>query len=256
MKYALLNGERQEAQRSYSGKCLCCGNPVIAKCGTVRVHHWAHERKSKCDSWWENETEWHRSWKNCFPKEQQEIIHFAENGEKHIADVKTVHGYIIEFQHSSIKHEERQARESFYKRMIWIVDGTRRLKDRNRFTVTWELSKAIGDEIDVRILNSYGDKCALLQDWKSSNVPVFFDFGDSMLTGLLFSDDIIYALKIDRSTLIAALNGTSHKSFEELWKDIVIYIAFTFQKRIRRMRQQSFQPQLTNYCSRNRRKRL
>ena len=42
-----------------------------------------------CDPWWENETEWHRAWKDQFPADWQEIVHHAEDGEKHIADVKT-----------------------------------------------------------------------------------------------------------------------------------------------------------------------
>ena len=54
-------------------------------------------------------------WKKCFPEEWQEVVHFAEDGEKHIADVKTPSGLVIEFQHSAIKPEEQLSREGFYK---------------------------------------------------------------------------------------------------------------------------------------------
>ena len=47
-------------------------------------------------------------------------------GEKHIADVKTERGDVLEFQHSPLDPQERRAREEFYQRMVWVVDGTRR----------------------------------------------------------------------------------------------------------------------------------
>lgn len=112
MKFALVHGQRQEAKKGLRGTCPGCGSPVIAKCGEIRAGHWAHERKSDCDPWWENEGEWHRAWKDRFPDDWQEVPQYAENGEKHIADVKTADGYVLEFQHSPIKPEERRARES------------------------------------------------------------------------------------------------------------------------------------------------
>src|SRR5215467_9799523 len=59
----------------------------------------------------------------------QETVHFAQSGEKHVADVKTQSGMVIEFQHSFLKAEERAARESFYRKMVWVVDGRRRKRD-------------------------------------------------------------------------------------------------------------------------------
>src|SRR5690606_39053089 len=77
-----------------------------------------------CDTWSEGETEWHREWKNKFDVNQQEIIQYdPESGEKHIADVYIESkNLVIEFQHSPIGSDEIKARESFYKKMIWIVD--------------------------------------------------------------------------------------------------------------------------------------
>jgi hypothetical protein len=112
MKFAIVEGERREAQPGLSGKCPGCGAVVIAKCGEVRIRHWAHKGTVTCDPWWENETEWHRGWKNEFPDDWQEVRHTAQSGERHIADVKTECGY-IEFQHSPLKPYERRAREAF-----------------------------------------------------------------------------------------------------------------------------------------------
>ena len=132
MRFALLNDERIEATKGAKGLCPSCGSELVAKCGEIKVHYWSH--KKKCDDyWWENETEWHRNWKNEFPREWQEVIHKDESGEKHIADVKTDEDWVVEFQHSAIASEERNSRDQFYKKLIWVVDGTRRKTDVKQF---------------------------------------------------------------------------------------------------------------------------
>ncbi len=124
VKYSWVNGIRQEATPQQKGLCCCCGNPTISKCGTKKVWHWAHQSLKDCDAWWENETIWHRLWKNYFPEENQEIIHFdEETGEKHIADIKNDNGMVIEIQNSPMSEEELRAREHFYNNMIWVVNG-------------------------------------------------------------------------------------------------------------------------------------
>lgn len=131
MQFALVNGIKTEAMPKGKGICPFCNSETIAKCGNCKIWHWAHKTKTQCDSWWERETEWHRQWKNYFPKDWQEVIYFDElTGEKHIADVKTSNNMVIEFQNSYIKQEEIVARENFYKRMFWIVNG-----NRNKFDV-------------------------------------------------------------------------------------------------------------------------
>ncbi len=89
MKFALVDNERQQAKQDISGKCISCDDTMAARGGQVRVHHWAHKGHIRCDPWRENETEWHRSWKNELPNHWQEVVHYADNGEKHIADIKT-----------------------------------------------------------------------------------------------------------------------------------------------------------------------
>lgn len=124
MKYSIVNGERKEAFPSGTGICEVCNQPTLAKCGSRKVHHWAHVSLLECDKWWESETEWHRDWKNKFPSEWQEKVHKDEiSGELHRADVKTNLDLVIELQNSPISFEEQTSREKFYKKMIWIVNG-------------------------------------------------------------------------------------------------------------------------------------
>jgi competence protein CoiA len=183
MKFAEVNGQRREAQPRLSGNCPGCDSPMVARCGTKRVWHWAHLGERTCDVWWENETEWHRAWKNQFPVEWQEIVHRAENGEKHIADVKTRQGWVLEFQHSPIKPEERQARNDFYRQLIWVVDGTRRKSDAAQFNQALRKSLQTGGIVSGQPLVARVslDDCTLLQEWSKSRKLVFFDFGKYFL---------------------------------------------------------------------------
>lgn len=118
------------------GICETCGSVLVAKCGPRKINHWAHFRERNCDPWWENETQWHRDWKNLFPKECREISHVAEDGEIHRADIKSPTGIYVEVQHSSMTDIERLSREGFYKNMIWIIDG---LPFKNNFDVYHKL---------------------------------------------------------------------------------------------------------------------
>lgn len=96
---------------------------MIAKCGPRVLHHWAHEGRRNCDPWWENETEWHRAWKNHFPLLCREVSHRAPDGEIHRADIQTPTGIYIEVQHSSMTDAERESREAFYQNLLWVIDG-------------------------------------------------------------------------------------------------------------------------------------
>lgn len=114
------------------GICPLCGAETIAKCGPRIMHHWAHHRIRDCDPWWENETSWHREWKNKFPLECREVSHTAEDGEVHRADVKTPTGIAIEIQHSTMTDTERTSREEFYQNLVWLIDGA---SFRNNFDI-------------------------------------------------------------------------------------------------------------------------
>ncbi len=174
MKYALVSEQRQEAQPDLSGECLGCRAPMVAKCGEKRIWHWAHRVKRTCDSWWESEKPWHRLWKDHFPEDWQEIRHPAENGEVHISDVKTDKGWVIEFQHSHLKPDERRARDNFYPKLVWVVDGTRLKKSRSQFSAALKLGTPIN--ANPLVLTVSLEKCELLKEWSDCRAPVFFDF--------------------------------------------------------------------------------
>lgn len=178
MKYAMVDGQRQEASPGLLGRCQECDAVMTPKCGKVRVAHWAHPQ-GFFDHWWESETKWHRNWKECFPEEWQEIVHCASDGERHIADVKTAYGLVIEFQHSDISAEERRSREEFYGPMCWVVDGQRLKLDRRRFSEALRCGKPLS--ASPLILIAPVEKCTLLQKWTSSRARVFFDFGGPLL---------------------------------------------------------------------------
>lgn len=173
MRFALIDNKRVLAAPTLRALCPGCFQPVTAKCGSKRIWHWAHRSEMICDRWWESETQWHRDWKSKFPHDWQEIIHHdAQSGEKHIADVKTNHGLVIEFQHSRLKLEERAAREQFYKNMFWIVDGTRLKRDYQRFLKGGKLFVSIAK--GIFFINS-PEEC-FPRDWLGSSAPVFIDF--------------------------------------------------------------------------------
>lgn len=173
MHIALVDGVRTPPSSGINGHCPVCEREMIAKCGEIRVHHWAHRGKRVCDHWWETETEWHRSWKNKFEIGWHENIRHANDGEKHIADIRTPHDLVIEFQHSAISAEERAAREAFYGNMVWVVDGTRLKRDYPRFEDSrFMFGKTSHQAI---FLMEKPEKCFPKQ-WLTSSVPVFFDF--------------------------------------------------------------------------------
>jgi len=180
MKFAVIEGERREARPGLSAKCPACGDAMIAKCGPHVVWHWAHRRRRTCDRWWESETEWHRAWKDQFPEHWQEVIHRSENGEKHIADVKTESGVVLEFQHSLLRRDERESREIFHPKMVWVVNGRRRKRDMAQFSAS--LRAAIVVNLERKIVSVPSNDGALMRDWEASRVPVYFDFRDRRRT--------------------------------------------------------------------------
>jgi hypothetical protein len=115
-----------------------------------------------CDTWGEPESEWHKSWKDNFPKEQQEVI--IEN---HRADIKCKDNIVIELQNSSISPDDICDRERFYDKMIWLINGETLgknfiINDKiSYFTFSWKnppqsffyANKPIYIDIEKRILD-------------------------------------------------------------------------------------------------------
>lgn len=174
MRFARVDTGLVEAAPYLKGYCPGCDQPVIAKCGAERINHWAHLRGKACDSWWEPETEWHRDWKNHFPNHWQEnFLLDTVTGEKHIADVRTEYGLVIEFQHSHINPQERISREKFYGNIVWVVDGTRLTSDFKRFH-KGKMDFVPGHRLGL-FITTFPDEC-FPSSWLNSQVPVLFDF--------------------------------------------------------------------------------
>ena len=250
MQIALVNGERREPSKGLIGSCVGCGQEMIPKCGPIKIHHWAHKADCDCDHWWENETEWHRAWKNNFPTENQEIRHKDENTcEWHIADVKTKHGHVLEFQHSFLKNEERQSRNKFYgDKLVWVVDGLKRLKDKAQFDLFLKHAIPIGKDSPILKLHPFLNECSLIEEWSNCSVRVFFDFGPDSSLWCLFpksSKGNYYILEYTRQNFIAlhteTLNG---KTFDDFTKFVYGRIfAYENPELVEAMRRQQIQAQ-------------
>lgn len=236
MKYAIVNGIKKEATKGLKGICPICGKELIAKCGNFKVNHWAHKVKDACDNWWENETLWHRKWKNYFPIEMQEKVMFDETKkEKHIADICTNHNLIIEFQHSSIKYEEKISRELFYKNLIWVVDGTRLKSDYQRFVSGKYNLLCNNNDFAILSCNSSVLPCS----WEKNNVPVCFDFSgcdDPRYYIYCFLpykfDDNIILVRMTKQTFI---NYVLNNQIVSLLRTLIIEINKNEQNRINLM---------------------
>jgi competence protein CoiA len=122
LKYSLVNNIRSLPAKGLSGVCSGCESATRAYCGERYVHHWKHLSTEDCDPWYEPITEWHIDWQNRFPEDWQEQVIKKEGGH-HRADVLTEKGIVIEFQNSPITYAEAAKRESFYGKMIWVLNG-------------------------------------------------------------------------------------------------------------------------------------
>lgn len=182
MRFALVGGVRLEAQPKQRGCCPLCGAEMVPKCGRVKVWHWAHKGRLECDPWYE-ETEWHRSWKDRFPLGwQEQIAYDPDTGEKHIADVRTPSDLIIEFQHSVISPQEVVARETFYKNMIWVVDGNRGSLDPQYFRMGL-YGPISRDPLAYGV--EFWSRSRLLANWSAVTAPVYLDFGEPVVWRLV-----------------------------------------------------------------------
>jgi hypothetical protein len=213
VKYALIEGTRSEAKPKLRGVCPNCEREVVAKCGEVRIWHWAHLGKLECDHWWEPETEWHRSWKAVFPSEWQEVVHVSDTGERHIADVKNGAGVVIELQHSPIAAEERISRETFYKSMIWVVDGMRYKRDLTAFRTAIVHGSIISDS--PMYIRPHTENAAIFRRWTPLQCAVFLDFGDENFTieGFSLPASVLWMLQLDRATGRLVICAVTRESF-------------------------------------------
>jgi len=269
MKFALVNGQKTEATKGAKGVCAGCGSDLVAKCGEIKTNHWAHKKNRNCDRWGENETEWHRAWKGQFPIDWQEVVHRDKNGEKHVADVKTNQGWGLDFQHSYLKPEERRVRDAFYQRLVWVVDGARRKRDKPQFFKALKHVARVNE--NPLILRVPSGECALLQEWAGCHAPVHFDFGEDnkpegdriwcLLPGS--SNGWAYVAVVTRSEFIRLHRTGSKKEsldFAEILKKLceIVTVDIALRQRAQRRAQKQYQLalQVQNYrLRRSRRKR-
>lgn len=200
------NTIRIEPTKGAHALCPVCRQEVIARCGTTRRWHWAHQKNCQCsDQWWENETDWHRHWKEEFPKNWREVVLQDEaTGEIHRADVKLQNsGLVLEFQHSNIEPQEFQSRVDFYQNLVWIVDARpswfkrfmkRLIGVEGHFALIpndkAKLDPRVKDvlqRVAVADFELYG--VHYLEDifpkaWLGSSVPVIFDFASEQEASL------------------------------------------------------------------------
>lgn len=114
-----------EYKEEYKGKIYCCdGHQVVAKKGQKVIHHFAHKKGDEAGDHCSRELgEWHRYMQNRIKDENLEII-MHHDGKKHIADVLTPEGIVVEFQKSIIPPEIILEREAYYKKhmkdIVWV----------------------------------------------------------------------------------------------------------------------------------------
>jgi hypothetical protein len=149
--------------------------------------HWRH-KGGDCDPWSEPEGPWHLGWKEHFDISCREIaLRDMATGELHRADVLvgdgTPRATVLELQHSPIGEDERNARESFYRRgrrMFWLVH----VHNENSFLATYfGMSLDFGSRVvyvdgkEFAIMRWMGPKKQFIEKWKQATVHVFFSLG-------------------------------------------------------------------------------
>lgn len=108
----------------YNGQKIYCaeGHQLMAKRGDKKSWHYSHKTGTNCSSS-KGKTDFHLYWQNRVNKDNLEVK-LIKDDILHIADIINNHSKIIEIQHSPIKQDVIEKRESFYDNMCWIFDGT------------------------------------------------------------------------------------------------------------------------------------
>ena len=156
---------RQKPTPNSKSTCPNCKTSLIAKCGSIKIWHWAHESLKECDGWYEPITQWHLDWQALVPEELTEVIIGH-----HIADIKLPTGKVIEIQHSNLPVEVVAEREAFYGNMVWIFDGT---EFEERFKV-----REKHDDNGNLIYHTFKFKRPRQYIVRASKFPVYIDFGN------------------------------------------------------------------------------
>lgn len=156
------NNERIEPSKGAKAFCPFCGQKVKAICGEIYVHHWRHDSLENCDSWYENETDWHRNWKKEFPESWREFI-VSRNGKKHIADIRTDNEFVLELQNSSISKTTIQIREKFYGKMVWLINAESFKENFSIYSVVTSKLRQLENSYSYEYLNSGDENVFLIE---------------------------------------------------------------------------------------------
>ena len=214
MIWANCESQRLKATPKAKATCPLCSGDVVAKCGKIVTHHWAH-KSADCDPWYEPESDWHFNWKNRFPKEYQEVT--VGN---HRADVKTPK-LVVEFQRSSISTDEIQERESHYKNMVWVLCGYDfwdrvQLLHIKKDDAAWQILKKEFEKVDYRmgkiskvIADNYYNSCVEIsfvwnhprKSWFYAKKPIVIDSPIGLF----------HVLEIKDSSIINHLQGRTRQ---------------------------------------------
>lgn len=234
--YAIVDGVRthiSDAARLQHGVCPVCGAELVARKGKFREDHWWHVNGKKCDPWYQPKGPWHLYWQNMFPKECQEVVVEGDvdgTRVRHIADVKTPGGIVLEVQYSAISPETIAIREDFYGNMLWLAN-MRRIESDMSVLVALQRNGpyAVDDDAawiieDTRLLGK--------QKWFLAKKPVAFDFAgwfekpgsEEHLYCLLPEMDGVrerVCFEIDRHKLMDALRSGSCGRLFRRWKEAI-----------------------------------
>jgi competence protein CoiA len=107
--YAYCETVGSMAEKGLKCRCIGCNAEVLAKCGLVRVNHWARVA-GDCDPWSEPESESHIVWKLLADEGKVEVTM-----PPHRADIIGPNGTVVELQYSHLPAEDIAARE----KILW-----------------------------------------------------------------------------------------------------------------------------------------
>jgi hypothetical protein len=123
-----------------------------------------------------------------------------------------------------LKPEERRSRDAFYRKVIWVVDGTRRKRDVAQLINVWNEGVPIGSNPLLR--KAFLDNCTLLREWAGSNTPIFFDLGEAERLWWLLAtstNGLAYLAPYSRAKFIENHRGgtaDAAREFDEFVNDI------------------------------------
>lgn len=251
--YAIVNGVRTHisaATRMQHGICPVCGAELVARKGKFRAAHWWHVNGRRCDSWYQPKGPWHRYWQNMFPEDWQEVVlERMVDGQfvRHIADIRTKGGIVVEVQYSPISIESINEREHFYENMLWIVN-MRRVESDLWLETHIKRTEHLIEKNSVRTWVLDDSELMMQQKWCYAHKPVVFDFdgffdrpeSEKSLVCLLPQGDMFkerVCVEVERKRLIALLRkgcvGQLFRQWKEMSSDIIELYRIDKENRMR-----------------------